>query len=309
MLFNRNGDGAVELQELTGVYYASNNFASIEGEIIDATREVGSIVGNGVVALAEQRYGLDDSDKLVRAVQMPIACLAMCRYFRMNTVSHEDGGRSVHLDDSEKMPFEWMLDRDDRAMREKYFRALDALFAYLEQNNIKEWQDSPACKNAQLSIVKDIHTFERVYPIEQSRYTFFMLLPLIIEVQDSHLRRLVGDAWDKITCDNLAEEDTYLLRAVQKVAILRAVIIAVERWSVDLFPQAVARRFSPTYQGNRSSISASTNEIDWYLNRLRQQVDEAMQDIHSYINGGNQYQAYPLTPDNERNRKFFTTGL
>ena len=49
MLFNRNGDGAVELQELTGVYYASNNFASIEGEIIDATREVGSIVGNGVV--------------------------------------------------------------------------------------------------------------------------------------------------------------------------------------------------------------------------------------------------------------------
>ena len=238
---------------------------------------------------------------------MPIACLAMMRYFRQTGVAHEDSGRSVHIDDGKKMPFEWMLDRDDRAMREKYFRALDTLFAYLEQHGIEEWKNSWICRNIKESIVKDIHTFERVYPIDQSRYTFFLLLPLMIEVQHTLLGRLLGDSIERINGDDLQGEDRCLLQIAQRVVVLRAVITAVERWSVDLFPQAVARRFCPTYQGNSSSASASTAEIDWYLNKLRQQAAEAIEEIHALTSGGNQYQAYPLVPDNEKKRKFFTT--
>lgn len=309
MLFNKDDNGAVELHELTGVYCAANNFDSIAGEIADATREVGNIVGAAIITRAEEKYVNNAQDDIVRHVQLPIACLAISRYFRSNTVAHDDIGRSVALDESRKIPFEWMLDRDDRAMREKYYRALDALFAYLEDAKVPEWQDSSIRKNLLRSIIPDIHTFESVYPIEQSRYTFFMLLPLILEVQETRLQRLLGDAWERIIGETVLVEDLPLRRMVQKAVVLYAVIIAVERWSIEVFPQSIARRFSPTYQGNKASANASISEIEWYLSKLRDQAAEAIQEIHAISTGGNQYSSYPLLPDNDRNRKFFTSGL
>ena len=224
-------------------------------------------------------------------------------------MSHDDIGRGIFLDENRKMPFEWMLDRDDKAMREKYYRALDALFAYLEDSKMQEWQDSYIRKELQRSIIPDIHAFERVYPIEQSRYTFFLLLPLILEVQETKLRRLLGDAWERITVEDVPADDIPLRLMAQKVVVLHAVIIAVERWSIEVFPQSIARRFSPTYQGNKASATASISEIEWYLSKLRTQAADAMQEIHTLSTGGNQYTSYPLLPDNDRERKFFTSGL
>ena len=187
MLFNKNDNGAVELYELTGTYCPSNNFEAIAGELNDAAREVANLVGEGVVSAAKQAYDEDSNAELVKAVQLPIACLAMMRYFRQTTVLHQDSGRKITAGDDEKVPFEWMIDRDDRAMQEKYYRSLDALFAYLEKNEIQGWKESYLRRNMQFSIVKDIHTFESVYPIEQSYYLYFMLLPLIVELQTTKL--------------------------------------------------------------------------------------------------------------------------
>ena len=308
MLFNREDKGAVELYDLTGIYCGGNDFTAISGELYDATREVANIVGVDVVKEAEEAYANGSDEELVECVQRPIACLAMLRYFRQTVVSHDDAGRKVKAGDDEKIPFEWMLDRDDRAIQEKYYRSLDALFAYLEKSKSSSWENSLIWRNVKESIVKDIHTFESVYPIEQSRYTFFMLLPLIVEVQHTKLKKAMGETWERIIGETVADGDSSLLYYARRVAILNAVVIAVERWSIEVFPQSVARRFMPTYQGNRANTSASIEEMEWYLNKLKEQAADAMQDLLSEVAGKNQYEDYPLMPENNRENKFFNAG-
>lgn len=308
-LFNKDNNGAEELNDLTGSYYASNRFANIEAEIIYATSEVAAQVGQAVIEKAETAYAADEDSEFVRMVQMPVACLAISRQFKQVGVSHEDSGRKLKVDANEKIPFEWMLDRDERAMHEKYCRSLDALYSYLERKNIREWQESAARKNLTESIVHSLAEFERIYPIEHSYYTYFMLLPLIIEVQNSKLRKTLGEAWQRITAQTVEDSDAAILYYAQRVAVLYAVITAVERWSIEVFPQSIARRFMPTYQGERANKVATTAEMDWYLDRLRRQAAEAMEELLAAINGNeNPYKDYPLLPKNDKRKKYFNAG-
>ena len=107
----------------------------------------------------------DDKTGLVAAVQLPVAILAVSRYSKNNLVSHEDSGSKVKTDENEKIPFEWMVDRDERAQRERYYRAMDALYAFLEGSGMKEWAESEEKKRLSTSVVRTIHDFERIYPV------------------------------------------------------------------------------------------------------------------------------------------------
>lgn len=309
-LFNKDNRGAEELNALTGIYYASNNYDNIASEISYATNEVAALVGYAVIEKAACGYEENQDSELVRLVKMPIACLAVARYFKQVGVSHEDSGRKVKIDANEKVPFEWMLDRDERAMHEKYCRSLDALFSYLEQKQIEEWLSSSTRKLLAESIVRSLYDFERIYPIEHSYYTYFMLLPLIIEVQNSKLHKALGNTWARIAGETIDECDRTTLHYAQRAAVLYAVITAVERWSIEVFPQAIARRFMPTYQGNKASKVATTEEIDWYLDRLRKQATEAMEELIAAVSGDiNPYENFPVLPKNDKRKKYFNAGV
>ena len=341
MIFNKKGDGAAELHRLTGLYYAANSFDVIATEIEFATREVASLVGEGVVARTERHYlseeynpnGGTTEDLLVRRVQLPIACLAVARHAGQTLVSHEDAGRKAKRDDNETLPWEWMIDRDDRALREKYCRALDALYAFLEGNDFEEWNGSPMRKLREECIVKSLGDFETVYPIDHSYYTYFLLLPLIVECQQLTVRPAVGEKWEELVSGNGTGDSSHsataairndmgalgmtesrngnegLLRLAVRVAVLLSVATAVERWSLEVFPLSIARRFNPTYQGNRASDKASTAEMEWAVGKLRQQADEALNELLSAVNGGgNPYDGFPLLPGNDRRNKFFNAG-
>lgn len=298
ILFDKNNNGAQELNVLTGYYYASNQFDNIKGEIDFAVREVASLVGVDVVKSASEAYQNGDSNELVPYVQRAVACLAICRYMAQTVVSHEDTGRKVKVDEGDKLPFEWMLDRDDRALREKYYRSLDALFGYLEEQDVAEWKNSRQRKILEESIVKTLFDFEKVYPIEGSYYTFFMLLPLIVEAQDTILKPKVGNGWTQLVQHRSA--------VASRVVILNAVCIAATRWSIEVFPLSVARRFSPTYQGNKASASATMAEMERYINSLRVQANEALNILLSELSGENRFEDYPLLPNNNKNKKYFT---
>ena len=45
MIFNKNKNGAKELRELTGSYYANNSFSKISGDIEVATEELTVLIG------------------------------------------------------------------------------------------------------------------------------------------------------------------------------------------------------------------------------------------------------------------------
>lgn len=298
MLFNKHGNGSLELYELTGTIQAGIPFDSLKAEVESASEEVRSIVGAAVFEAAQEAYDADERHDFVNAVRLPVACLAIYHYSRLSGVSHGDTGRKIKTDEGEKIPFEWMLDRDDREMRDRYYRALDRLLLYLESNEISQWNGQRRVAGC---IVKSLDAFEAVYPLEHSHYMFARLVPLMEEVQPK-LGNIVGSAR---LADLVAGRETDIAPIARRYVILRALRLAVERWSLDAFPLAIARRFSPSYQGNRESRAATTDEIDWYLGKLDGQVKETALELQSAVSG-NPYDGARLLPENNPHNKYFT---
>ena len=97
MIFNKNKNGAKELRELTGSYYANNSFSKISGDIEVATEELTVLIGEPVMQLAEKYYQNGEDNELVRKVQRPIAIMATLRMYQKNDLSHEDDGRKFKM--------------------------------------------------------------------------------------------------------------------------------------------------------------------------------------------------------------------
>ncbi|MBQ9660704.1 MAG: hypothetical protein IJV37_05510 [Bacteroidales bacterium] len=306
MLFNRDNKGSEELLQVTGYAFAANVFDAISTEIEDATRTVAGLVGSAVVNLAQTQYDAGTTDGLVAAVRTPIAILAVARYSRANLVTHTDNGSKVVADGNEKMPWEWMIDRDERAQQDRWYRALDALYAYLDENSITQWQESDAYKRRARSIVRTMDEMEAVYPLDGSFYVFYLLQNLVVECQGKLRRMMNDDAWSRISGASVAEADRDLLRACQRWAVLSALVTAVRRWSLEVFPLSIVRRFCPSYQGGRSKAAATMAEMDAYVGDLEKQIADTRTEIAELLLDGNPWQAFNPLPENDPANKYFT---
>ena len=317
MIFNKNNEGAAELQRLVGTYFRSNDFTAIESEIKSAAGAVRRLIGPEVFDRAEIYYNSTDfgtqndtlDQRLLKAIQAPVALLAMVRFYQQNTLSHEDGGRKVKINEgSEKMPWQWQFDRDDDALLDKYFRALDDLYIFLEERAVPEWQNSPLRKRLATCFIKDLDSFQEVFPIEDSHRMFFILVPFMLEVQDRIIRPVVGDeVFEKMKTEPVPEELAEQYAAAKRCIPLYAILTAVRRMSIKVLPTMIVRRFSASFQGSRGgnmddaatrallqsveseAVQAKT-ELQKAVTKLRQPVREA-----------------DLVPQNSPAKKYFMT--
>lgn len=301
MLFNKDNKGSLELFELSGTFPASTDFRAIATEIHSATIDLRAIVGANVVEKAETKYvstsPSSDDLEYVDYVRRPIAFLAISNYSRLTGLSHGDTGRKLKVDDNEKVAFEWQIDRDDRAMRERYFRSLDALFNYLLEKDDEDFHSSELYGRKSASIVGSLSELESIYPVGHSHYTYFMLLPLFLEAQDK-LAKLIGQ-------DNFNALDQDALVSARKYVALSAIVTAVSRWSITVFPQEVARQFSPSYQGNRERRAAEISEIEYTVKNLNKQIADAEADLKVALEI-DELAGVKLIPDNDPSKKYFT---
>ena len=308
MLFNRDGNGSIELQQITGIFAASNDFSVIASEIAEATRTVASLVGDAVIEEAEKNYndyGVEDN--ITAAVRQAVAVLAVSRYTRNTLVSHGDNGSRVVADENEKVPFEWMIDRDERAQRERWFRSMDTLYGLLERTKDESWISSDVRKAYNESIVRTLREFERVYPVDGSYYVYFMLQNLVIENQPT-VRRMVGaENWTGMTGQDATELQKELLPLCQRYVIISALITAVRRWNLEVFPLTIARRFAPSYQGGKSTRPATKEEMDAFIAGLEGQLGNIRDEIAEVLaDGKNPFANFDPLPTGDPRNKFFS---
>lgn len=295
MLFNKNGKGSQELYEITGTFAAATQFASVANEVADAERDVRSLIGdeiyNEVATIYQKEAPSTDEKQLLDAVRRPIACRAVQLYALLSGVSHGEGGRKIKIDENEKIPFEWMIDRDDRAMRERYFRAVDSMLALLASKS-DQWSKCPLSEMMSSCMVNTVAQFETVFPIDGSHYTFFKILPLMLDAQ-AHLLAKTGKSIEELQDDRRAV--TYI--------VLSALAVALGRWSLSVFPNMVARQFIHTYQGDLASQTATYMEIQATIKKLTSDADRELQRI---ITANNPDTGARLLPCNDPRDKFFT---
>lgn len=279
MIFNKNNNGSRELRELTGNYYATNDFSKITGEINAATDEITELISQPVYETIEEYYKSDASNQadIIRKLQRPIALLATLRLYQKNDLSHEDSGRKVKLDqDNEKLPWQWQLDRDDALHLEEYYKAVDILIRALNSSDIQQWKSSKAYKQSQQLIIRNGESFESYFPIQRSERTYLLLVPFIREVQKLQVERAYGAGWSALLTEDSDDETAAHYAACKAVALL-AMSTALRRNQLQLIPAGVIRTYVAE-SGAMNSTPATLADIrllaEWMADDAATWIDE-----------------------------------
>lgn len=305
MIFNISKEGTKELRELTGNYYANNDFSKIVGDIELATEELSALVGSGVMELAEKYYkgeGENQDQELVRKIQRPIAIQATLRMYQKNDLSHEDDGRKFKLstDDGEKLPWEWQLDRDDALHLEEYYRAVDALIRYMNKIKLEEWTESEAYKLSQQLIIRSGASFDNYFPIDKSERIYLLLVPFIREAQRLTVKRAYGEKWIELLDEKAVPESDAHYAACMAVALL-AMGTALRRLPLRVFPCGVVRGYMAK-SGMNDSQPANMDDIirvaEWMQDDAATWIDE----MKRARDGGDV--EYDLLPKNDKRNKY-----
>ena len=314
MIFNRNHNGAEELRDLTGNYYANNEFNKIKSDIKVATYHLCKIVGDAVYARALQAYtnqeasGTDEGQiadvaKFVELVQRPIAIMATLQMYRKNDVSHEDSGRKVVVasDGTDKIPWEWQLDRDDAIHMEEYYQAVEQLIDYLNKIQLKEWMESEPKRLADTLLIRSGREFDKYFPIQSSERMYLLLVGFIREVQIRHIRPAYGaDKWDALLKERSTPESEVRFAACKATALL-SMSLALLRMPLQLIPGGVVRNYM-SENGMRDSLPASVDDVNRLASWLQQDATDWIVQMKDLRDGN--VGDISLLPENDRRNKF-----
>lgn len=303
MIFNLNKQGAAELRRMTGNYYAGNDFSAIEMDIEDATDELIQVIGRAVYDKAENAYLKGDGNdqvRLVQLVQRPIALLATLHYFQRNDVSHEDSGRKVKLssDGTDKIPWEWQLDRDDSIHLQAYYSAVERLIRWLNESKDADWQKSDAYRNAAGLLIRSGREFDTYFPISQSERMYILLLPFLREVQIDTVAPSYGEGFE-----TLLDATSDVRYAASKALALLTMSVALRRMPLQLIPYSVVQGFNAA-NGMADSQPASLADTQRMAAMLEADAADWLERMRKLRDGASG-EDIPLLPSNSKTNKFF----
>jgi len=323
MLFNKNNNGIEELQKYITSLYSSTKWGEIKTDVELAEEEIKKVIGNEVFNTAQAHYdspaynpdGNTVLDNLVFQIQMPTSFLAFFEFTKANDVSHESTGRKIKIDvNNEKIPFEWMLDRDDATILRKANKTFDRLIVFLDENEVEtNWKDSDAQKLARSLFVNTAKQFDEYYPIDESRRFFLKVTPFIKKLERKNLMPILKDKYEPlkaaIVANNLTADDEVLLTYILDFIVMETMALALQRFAVQVIPEGV---FQNEYQLSTKSKKVAIKDVkDELMASLKADADKRFDDLNEYLKKLNTPtytdEDISVLPINDIDNKYFRT--
>ena len=283
LLFQTAGTaGNTELKELLGFIDGDLKLKNLIPDIITATNDVIDLVGIEVYNQAVLAYSegtiADEYKAFVFAIRYPIAVNAYRLHAPSNDLAHTNNGRKIKQDDSEKLPFQWMIDNDNAALEKRYYRALDDLIKFLDRSKVEAetaetlytiWTESEAYKITHELFIRTVADFDKVFPIN-SRLLLIKLAPGISDCEQYEIRPRVSV--EKMNALKLALKsdtaiadatDIELIRLIRKASVAYSFAWAMPRLSVQLYPEGVLQHVTSdraTTRGAKPTLKNETQE-------------------------------------------------
>lgn len=223
--------------------------------------------------------------------------------YRKNDVSHEDSGRKVVVasDGTDKIPWEWQLDRDDAIHMEEYYQAVEQLIDYLNKTELKEWMESEPKKLSDTLLIRSGREFDKYFPIQSSERMYLLLVGFIREVQIRHIRPAYGaDKWDALLKERSTPESEVRFAACKATALL-SMSLALLRMPLQLIPGGVVRNYM-SENGMRESLPASVDDVNRLASWLQQDATDWIVQMKDLRDGN--VGDISLLPENDRRNKF-----
>lgn len=285
LIFNKGNAGNAELKKVLGFLDRSVVFQSMERFITNATYTVIKILGKETYEIIQGYYESDsevpEEVELIGALQYSIAIEGYRRYSPTKDVGHTQNGRIMQLDDHQKQPFEWMIDRDDTNMERMYYQSLDQLLEVLE--GLASWKSTDQYKKLNSLFVSKTDHFQDYFNINDSRILMLKLQPGLRQCENQAiLPRLTKTEFDALKQDPSGKEE--LLSMVREACVYWSLAWAMRgRLTVTLFPEGVLQRFVSdrmTTQGKKPPLG---NEYAWAAQQFANDANEVLIRIEKHL--------------------------
>ncbi len=312
MLFNRSGNDSTAIDELkkyVSFIYSSHRFKDLEMDVMLAEEDLIKIVGRETYQLADDFYhssaygSLNPSAEekvlnlLVDHMRFPVALMAFHSYSSTNDVSHEKTGRKFKIDaEHEKIPFEWLLVRDEEAILNKAYKTTDRLIHWLDGqlstdpiNTIGEtWGGSEAYKLSKQALVSSAEMFDSIFPIDKSRRFFITVLPFILENQRKMIAPvLTSEALDtlreKLMDNDLDQADRDLLELIRTPLVFFTMSTAVQRLAINLMPAGIFHEYFDTRIVNKLKHQYGLSARRELTSALREDAVQEMKYLEQHL--------------------------
>ncbi|MCH8491229.1 MAG: hypothetical protein LAT81_15055, partial [Oceanicaulis sp.] len=310
ILFNRNYNGMQELKEILGFLYASNDFSEVVAELELVSREVEKIISPEIYALAEKSYfgealpqGTDEEliAELVKLIQRPVVVDAYLLGAPTRDTIHDNNGRGIHSDEHRKVPFEWMLDREEKALAKRQAMEMDALIAFLIEK-VEPFKETDFYKQMMSSVFRSAKEFDLFFPIAQSANTFLHVMPFVRQVEKMDIRsRLKKEAFQELltnlTAGNLTDHQEEILDQVRVATSIKAMAMAVQRLPFKVLPDGLISHYTGDRITTKAKMPSSLEMRDSVNNALMRDAKNELLKLERLIQELNQDEI-PIAPQN-----------
>lgn len=274
---------SAELKAYLGFIDADLPFKNIQSDIINTTKEVIKLISQAVYDLAVLAYEKpvenrsEDEKDLIFAVAYPVAVGAYKDYAPNNDISHTNKGRHFRVEDKEQIAYEWMLERDNKALERRYYKALDDMIKYLD-TKVAAWKETDTYKNSFNLFIRTTDDFDTYFPINGSRLVLIKAAPGIRRGEVSDIKPRLGTArYEELKTKLKAGDpvDEALVEKIKEALVYKAMSWAMSRYSAQLFPEGVLQIYysdRATVKGKRPPVNAEAEIAALYFKQDYEQI-------------------------------------
>ncbi|MBQ0139371.1 MAG: hypothetical protein KBT36_08750 [Kurthia sp.] len=268
LLFN----STYELKEYLPYIDSDLTFENIQLDAEIATKAVVKLIGKKLYAsiLAMNTNDREEYLHIIKATAYPIAVDAYRNYVINNDVAHTNEGRRIRVSDNEKQAFEWQIDRDNKNLEKRYYRALDNLIEVLDEFNPViesidqvdvKWKDSDEYKKTFSPLFRTTEEFNQYFEIE-SRYLLLKLTPGIKKcITEEIIPRVTSEKWDNYISSLENPSEDKLLNHIKAACAYYALAWASTRFSATIFPEGILQNFVADNQTSQAKKVPDTNQV------------------------------------------------
>lgn len=251
LLFKTDKDFSAQFKEILGFVDADFRYINIKAKLIAATQELIDLIGQATYDEIESVYTTDtDTDNhKVYLAQSSIAINAYRLYAPNNDLSHSNNGRASRKSDENGVAFEWMLERSDKQLERDYYKAVDQLLEYLENEKSNVWLNSDSRAKHNQYFINTTKDFEEFFPIE-SRLLLMKLIPSIRKYEREKVLPVIGvlkyDAYKTLIKAGAGITPTMLpmYKLIQEALVNYAFAWAMDHLTVQLLPDGMLQKYS-----------------------------------------------------------------
>lgn len=313
LLFNRNNEGSKEIKEILGFTDKDIRFEKMKPTIIPATDDLILLIGQPIYDALLGIYNAESASEIdkefVNRAQYVILLEAYRNFTIDNDLSHSPNGRFNRVEQNQKIAFEWQIERNNKSMERKYYKAIDALINFMDLK-VTAWKNTEAYKASHELFVRLTKDFDFYFNIECSRYLYLKLCPGLRKFEREEILPRIGkekfnDFKTKLK-NNLSDVDTVLLELIKEATVFLSLSWAIPRMSAQLFPEGLLDVADTSRLSLSARKSIADSRAEALSQRFKNDAENVLVKIENHIKVINKpdYIFQPIKPNFNINDNF-----